>query len=305
MFRNHLISGERRARLRERAARGLFGQAKDLDRRARFGCRRKRRTYQKCLCRSEIRKQRGVLLGDGRRDQRAVVALFQACAQIVFALVVGGDVAAEQGGLPDVVDASCGRTKRESTAPRTAWCRHRTRRDCRARRPRAWRPSRPCIIGLPGRIAIFQNAILTPSASSEVLTRSWSPTEAPPVVTRMSAPSSRARRMPAVVASTVSAATPRSTVSAPSARASARKRIAVGIDDLAGAGRLAGHDQLVAGGEQRELRPPPHRQLRIVHAGGEREVAIAEAGAGRQQHVAFAEIDAGRADIAPGRLLLP
>ena len=75
--------------------------------------------------------------------------------------------------------------------------------------------------------------------------------------------------------------------------------IAVGIDDLAGAWGLAGHDELVAGGEQRKLRPLPHRQLRIVHAGRQREVAIAEAGAGCEQHVALAEIDSRRADIAP------
>ena len=69
-------------------------------------------------------------------------------------------------------------------------------------------PSRPCVIGLPGRIAIRQKAMATPSASSAVLTRSWSPTDAPPVVTRMSASTSRARRMPAVVAASVAAATP-------------------------------------------------------------------------------------------------
>ena len=83
-------------------------------------------------------------------------------------------------------------------------------------------PSLPCIIGLPGRIAMRQNAMAVPSASSDRLTRSWSPTEAPPMVIRISASASRARRMPCVVAATVSAAIPRSTTSAPSARASAR-----------------------------------------------------------------------------------
>src|SRR6201993_848812 len=57
MFRNHLISGERPKDCGGGNQRGLCGQAKDLDGAARFGCRCKRRAYQKCLCCSEIRKQ--------------------------------------------------------------------------------------------------------------------------------------------------------------------------------------------------------------------------------------------------------
>ena len=53
-------------------------------------------------------------------------------------------------------------------------------------------PSRPNISGLPGRIAIFQKSSCMPLAVSTALTRSWSPTEAPPSVTMMSALASSA-----------------------------------------------------------------------------------------------------------------
>ena len=43
-----------------------------------------------------------------------------------------------------------------------------------------------------------------------------------------------------------------------------------------------------------------HRKLRIVHAGGERQIAVGEAAPAREQHVALAEIDAGGADMPPG-----
>ena len=75
------------------------------------------------------------------------------------------------------------------------------------------------------------------------------------------------------------------------------QRIAVGIDDLPGAGDRARHHKFVAGGEHRDLRAAPHSQLRIVHAGGEREVAVGEAVSRRKQHIALAEVDAGGADV--------
>ena len=49
-------------------------------------------------------------------------------------------------------------------------------------------PSRPKIKGLPGRMAICQKSTCSPTSPKAACTRSCSPTEAPPVVTRMSAP---------------------------------------------------------------------------------------------------------------------
>ena len=46
--------------------------------------------------------------------------------------------------------------------------------------------------GRPGRSANFQNDNSMPSAAKAFCTRSYSPTEAPPEITRMSAPNSRA-----------------------------------------------------------------------------------------------------------------
>ena len=42
-----------------------------------------------------------------------------------------------------------------------------------------------------------------------------------------------------------------------------------------------------------------HRKLRIVHAGGERQIAVGEAAPALEQHIALAEIDAGGADVPP------
>ena len=50
-----------------------------------------------------------------------------------------------------------------------------------------WASSRPNSIGLPGRTATFQKSSAMPRASSAGLTRSRSPTEAPPMVTSTSA----------------------------------------------------------------------------------------------------------------------
>ena len=48
--------------------------------------------------------------------------------------------------------------------------------------------TRPNISGLPGRMAICQKSSLRPISASASCTRSCSPTDAPPVVTSMSAP---------------------------------------------------------------------------------------------------------------------
>src|SRR4029079_2037757 len=106
MFRNHLISGERSAISSGPCNRSpaSFRQAQELDWHACRGRRRKRRTYQKRPCRSEISKQRGILVGDRDRDQGAVRAGLETGAKIIFALVVGAEIAAQQGRLADMVD---------------------------------------------------------------------------------------------------------------------------------------------------------------------------------------------------------
>ena len=77
--------------------------------------------------------------------------------------------------------------------------------------------------------------------------------------------------------------------------------IAIGIDDLAGAGGRARHDQFVAGGQHCDLRAATYRNLRVVHAGGQRQIAVGQAASAGEQHIALAEIDAGGADMPPSR----
>ena len=80
-------------------ANSLGGQPEDVASRASLGRRRKRQTDQKCLCRSEIPEQGTILMIDRRGDQSAVLARCETRAQIVLTLIIGGDSAAEQGGL--------------------------------------------------------------------------------------------------------------------------------------------------------------------------------------------------------------
>src|SRR5438270_5058555 len=87
------------------AAPPLLRQSQQLAKRALWRCRRKWRTYHKCPCRSEIPQERTVLMIDRCRDQAARRRLLEPRAQIVFALVVGGEVAAQERRLPDVMDA--------------------------------------------------------------------------------------------------------------------------------------------------------------------------------------------------------
>ena len=109
-------------------------------------------------------------------------------AQVVGALVVGGQVAAEHRRFAARARRRRARQAGGSAAPGTGTRRHRTTPDCRAGRAPACAPSRPCIIGRPGRSATRQNDRSSPSAASARCTRSCSPTEAPPVVTSISAP---------------------------------------------------------------------------------------------------------------------
>lgn len=75
------------------------GETQHLARAARLGLRRERCAHEKYLCRSKIRKQRGILMADGNGDLRTIVAQFQARAQIILALVVGAEILAQHGAL--------------------------------------------------------------------------------------------------------------------------------------------------------------------------------------------------------------
>ena len=63
-----------------------------------------------------------------------------------------------------------------------------------------------------------------------------------------------------------------------------------------GGQRLAGHHQLVAGGEQRHPQAAEHRQRGAAHRGGEAEHLRAEALAGGEHHRAAGDVLAGATD---------
>ena len=159
-------------------------------------------------------------------------------------------------------------------------------------------PSRPCISGRPGRIAIFQND------SSHAF--------------------GRERPVDEIIIADRSAAGRHQNIGVEIARAphrldrlielvghdaeidevgafgadQRRKRKAVRIDDLAGSGLGAGRHQFVAGREQRDLGLAINRHQRMVHAGDQREVARGQPMAFGEQLVAQAEIEPLRADVA-------
>ncbi|MGY2936241.1 hypothetical protein ACVWZ6_005843 [Bradyrhizobium sp. GM6.1] len=80
------------------------GEPQHFASRAGFGLRREWCADEKYLCCSEIRKQRRVLMIDGNNDACAIVTLLKMRAQIVLALVVGADVAAEHGAFTAMVN---------------------------------------------------------------------------------------------------------------------------------------------------------------------------------------------------------
>ena len=79
-------------------------------------------------------------------------------------------------------------------------------------------------------------------------------------------------------------------------RRHAGEREHVGGDDLVRPDRLAGQDQLVAGGEHAHMRPRPHLQAGMAHGGGERQPRRVEPLARPQQHLALAKVEPRRAD---------
>ena len=147
-------------------------------------------------------------------------------------------------------------------------------------------PSRPCIIGLPGRSATRQNDRSSPSACQRRCTRSWSPTEAPPVVTRMSAPQSSrgADRRPRMcverVAGDAEVDAPRRLRCAPAPRARSRwnrrsgpgRAFAPGSTSSSPVASTATFGRRCTG------------SCAMVHRRGQRQVAVGEPLALAQQH---------------------
>ena len=109
-------------------------------------------------------------------------------AQVVGAVVVGGERRGQAARGRWAAARRAGRTDAPARAAGTGSRRPAPTPDCRAGPAPGVAPSAPNSSGLPGRIAIFQKSSVMPRACSPAMTRSWSPTLAPPVVTSMSMP---------------------------------------------------------------------------------------------------------------------
>ena len=72
------------------------------------------------------------------------------------------------------------------------------------------------------------------------------------------------------------------------------------VDHLAGAGLGRDPDQLVAGRDDRDPRPPDHRQVPVAQRRGDAELARAQPRAGRDDVVARGDVLAGAADVVAG-----
>ena len=169
---------------------------------------------------------------------------------------------------------TAGRGPAAGTAPRRRW----RKPDCPAGRGRGRRPSRPKTSGLPGRMAIFQKSSSRPRRFSPSMTRSWSPTLAPPVVTSMSMPATASATAP--TASTRVAGDRQHAGLAAARPHQGRERMRVGADDAAGRDRLAGQRDLVARRQDGDARPAMHRQPGMVGGGGQSDIARAQAARG-------------------------
>src|SRR5690606_16178298 len=76
------------------------------------------------------------------------------------------------------------------------------------------------------------------------------------------------------------------------------KRQAVGAYDLVGAERLAGHDHLVARGENGYPRPAAHREPGVVHGSRQTKIAHRQMSSRWKTQVTLGEVQARRADVA-------
>jgi hypothetical protein len=77
------------------------------------------------------------------------------------------------------------------------------------------------------------------------------------------------------------------------------ERDRIGADDLGGAKRLPRQHQLVAGGEQREARPPAHRQPGVIERGRKADVTRGEAPPRRQRVLVAPKIQPDRTHESP------
>ena len=201
---------------------------------------------------------------------------------IVGALVIGRQVRPEHRMSRLRHDVGAAGELAQSAAPGTGTRRHSAETGLPGRPRTCMLPSRPCIIGLPGRMAILQNeapCLVGERLLDEVVIADRGAAEGDQHVGTLS----RALRMAATVSSTRSRTMPRSVTSARRAR-QRRDREAVGGDDLVGTRLFAGRDQLVAGGEDRDPRRGGPGQ-RMAHRRGKprsRPPARAGAAAGRR-----------------------
>ena len=129
----------------------------------------------------------------------------------------------------------CGRAARQISGTRKMRAATRHETGLPGRPSTRWAPRRPNSIGLPGRMAIFQKSSAMPRASSAGSTRSWSPTDAPPMVTSMSASAAMAAWRSS--ASSVSRGDAEQARLAAGALNHRGQAVGVGRHDLAGAGR--------------------------------------------------------------------
>ena len=236
----------------------------EINRQSGFGQRRHQGTV--------LRRQRG-------RDEpvRAVQREWRAGSPRVRRLPAGHGQARRRSGAK--LDVRRGRQAAGSAAPETETRRRRTTPDCPAGRAPAWRRAGHASSAGRGAAPLARTTGRALPLASALCTRSCSPTEAPPVVTSMSASAvaracARPPRYPRRGRARCRDRSPRRLRCGQGAQ-----RKAVGIDDLAGRGLAAGRHQFVAGAEHGDLRPAVHRQGRVVHGGGEHQIAGGEAAA--------------------------
>src|SRR5689334_399640 len=80
---------------------------------------------------------------------------------------------------------------------------------------------------------------------------------------------------------------------------------AVRINDLSGLGPAAGRDKLIAGSQNGHFGSSMHAESRMVHRGGQHQIAVRQSLSLAQQHVVAFEIDPLVPDVASfgGRFL--
>ena len=128
------------------------------------------------------------------------------------------------------------------------------------------------------------------------MTRSWSPTEAPPVVTSMSAPATASAT--AAIAARSSRATGSTIGSPPAARTRAARAWELELTMPPGGNRFARHGDLVAGRQYRDARAAVDGEPGMVGGGGQADVARGQPATDGHHHVAGGKVLAGAADVA-------